>query len=271
MAATLRGKRKPNANSQMQNCVIAVAVFLLILALVNVLLLHSHMHRYSSNLDVLSQSVARKATKTVAVSVQSLLEANNITSFSHADIQACPSLPQAACSETKYTILAVCSDGHLPHLIQKVLQWMHDPWVHQIVLLFPSSSQAILEEDLHYGVRLLHWNEQHAIQIMFGDVLVNALLPLSVSTEALVWVSQPHALIPNRMIRDALGRWKSDSSRTVTVSNSVTAQWFVLHRGWLCALKTLTNRSSDAWDTKPFHDLFSLISTQPEASSRNTC
>lgn len=268
---TSRRKRKStNANSQLQNCIIAVAALLLILALVNVLLLHSHLHRSPSTLDLITQSTARKSSQTMTVTMQSMLEANNITSFSYADLQACPSLPRTACSATKYTIIVVCSDESLPRLMKKVLQWMHDPWIHQIVLLFPSSVQkTVLERDPFYGARFLHWDEQQMIQLVFVDLLVNVTPSSIISTEALVWVTQPNALVSNLMVRDAFRQWKSDSSRSIKISTST--QWFVVHRNWLCVLNVATNSTNNTWDATPFHELLSKLASDSKASLINTC
>lgn len=256
----------------MLHCIVAVAVFLLTLVLVNVIFLHSHIHSYSSHFNLVSQSVVRTAPTGAVVSIQSLLETNNATSLSKEDLEACPGLPRTACFETTYTILAVCSEDRLPILVQKVLQWMHDPFVHQIYLLFPSSVRTSLGEDPHYGARLLHWEDQHSIKLVSADSLANALQSVNISTGALVWVPETQGIVPNQMIREAFGRWKSDASRSIAISNLITRQWFLLHRNWLCVLRSITNQTSDTWDTTPLHEVFSLLAAVPhESSSPKVC
>ena len=278
METPSRGKRKrnANANSRMVNVIVAVAVFLLMLALVNVIFLHSHMHTYSSNFDLVSQNIGRPTAqkKKFDVSIRSLLEANNVLSFSNKkdDFQACPGLPQTACSEEKYAIIAVCSGDHLPILVQKVLQWMHDPLVHQIYILLPSSVRTIMLQDPHYGARLLHWEDQHTIQLVFADSLGSALHAVDLKTGGFVWVPEPEALIPNKKIREAFALWKSDASRSIAVSNSIKRQWFVMHCNWLCFLRSMTSQTSNAWDTTLLDRVFSSISSAiSHDSSPNSC
>jgi hypothetical protein len=274
MEATSRGKRKRNAhaNSRMLNIVVAVVVFLLMLALVNVIFLHSHIHSYMNHSDLVSQSVARSASKNSDISMQSLLKTNNATGFLLGDLSTCPGLPRTASLEKSYTIIALCSEDYLPFVVHKVLQWMHDPSVHQIYLLFPSSARKILLHDLYYGFRLLHWEQQQAIQLLFVDSAAKFLQDIHVSTGAVVWVPEPHARVSTKRIREAFEQWKNDASRPISISNvnGSGKQWFLLHRNWLCASQSMTNSTTSAWGVTSLHHLFSLLSSnKPLEFSQN--
>ena len=123
--------------------------------------------------------------------------------------------PQTECQTTSYSILVLTEATNLRILFLNLLQYLTLPNVSRIhvVLMGKRSSQQVMQQDIKYGHRILHWNQDTSHKVKLGlplDAMMNAGAVLVVDDDDSSFVPANH-----RGLEFGLELWKRHSNSLV--------------------------------------------------------
>jgi len=158
----------------------------------------------------------------------------------HDDFQC--SMPQAtrACSEEKYSVVGVATTTNWRSILLMLMQWVHDTSVSQVCLTLPHGINATD----WYASRILALGLSHAVEVRYGQRLIDAAMKCSIDTRAVLWIRIGGKRVPSNATLQSFGLWKA-APHSVVLSESQT--WYMLDQRWLCLL-----------NLPPFHEFHNV-------------